>query len=56
MTTAPYIPPNAFEVIRSNHKNPPYCEADYFTSNETRNRKASKTKQRHEKTELGKIL
>jgi hypothetical protein len=52
----PYIPPSAFEVIRSNRKNPPCGEADYFTSDETRNRKASETKQRHEKTELGKLL
>jgi hypothetical protein len=37
MTTAPYIPPNASKVIRSNRKNPPCGEADYFTSDETRN-------------------
>jgi hypothetical protein len=33
----PYIPPNAFEVIRRNRKNPPCGEVDYFTSDETRN-------------------
>ncbi len=29
--------PKAFEVIRSNRKNPPCGEADYFTSDKTRN-------------------